>query len=127
MLCHKAGHIARFCQVEMGGMNIISGCYLVLFREHGNNLLSSPLVKQAKREWGCALSECQQMERFLQTGHVGEAVTPPGQTIGIPVGSVTGYSYSSSRPPATKVQVQPLALYCLNLCPMEKVGYSSTC
>ncbi|KAG7516136.1 hypothetical protein JOB18_023444 [Solea senegalensis] len=69
-------------------MNIISDCYSVLFREHGDNLFSSPLVKQAEREWGRALSEYQQMDRLLQTGHVGEAVTPPGPAIRIPAGSL---------------------------------------
>ena len=70
------------------GMNIISGCYSVLFREHGDNLFSSPLVKQAEREWGRALSEYQQMDRLWQTGHVGEAVTSPGPAIRIPAGSL---------------------------------------
>lgn len=70
------------------GMNIINGCYSVLFSEHGDNLFSSLPVKQAEREWGRALSECQQMERLLQTGHVGEAVTLPGPAIRIPAGSL---------------------------------------
>ncbi|KAK0146446.1 hypothetical protein N1851_014258 [Merluccius polli] len=37
---------------------------------------------------GRALSEYQQMDRLLQTGHVGEAVTPPGPAIRIPAGSL---------------------------------------
>ena len=93
------------------GMNIISGCYSVLFREHGNNLFSSPLVQQAGKEWVRALSECQQLEHLLQTGCVGEAVALPGPAIRIPAGSLKFVQATCNQGPGPaldKVMLEPL-------------------
>ena len=93
------------------GMNIISGCYSVLFREHGNNLFSSPLVQQAGKEWVRALSECQQLQHLLQTGCVGEAVALPGPAIRIPAGSLKFVQATCNQGPGPaldKVMLEPL-------------------
>ena len=93
------------------GMNIISGCYSVLFREHGNNLFSVPLVQQAGKEWVRALSECQQMERLLQTGCVGEAVALPGPATRIPAGTLQFIQATCNQGPGPaldSVMLEPL-------------------
>ena len=92
-------------------MNIISGCCSVLFREYGNNFFSSPLVQQAGKEWVRALSECQQLERLLQTGRVGEAVALPGPAVRIPAGSlkfVQATCYQGPGPALDSVMLEPL-------------------
>ena len=85
-----APHLQRRKNTVPGllGMNIISRCYEELLQEHGNHLFSAPQVKQAGKRWESALSQCQQMERILKTGRVGEAVSLPRSSVRIPAGSL---------------------------------------
>ncbi|XP_041935239.1 uncharacterized protein LOC121697664 [Alosa sapidissima] len=70
------------------GMNIISKCYQELFVDHGSALFRSPDVRQAGRVWQQALSECQHLERALESGKVGSVRVQPGPAIQVPAGSM---------------------------------------
>ncbi|KAJ8393742.1 hypothetical protein AAFF_G00057950 [Aldrovandia affinis] len=67
-------------------------------------------VKQAGTEWVSALSQCQQRERLLETGRVGEAVSLPGSAIRIPAGSLRFVQATCNQGPAlSTVLLEPLS------------------
>lgn len=82
------------------GMNIISSCYNDIFQEHGNHVLSAPVVNQAGKEWETALSQVPLVEQLQDTGRVGEAVSLPDHPTRIPVGSLRFVQATFNQNPA---------------------------
>lgn len=70
------------------GMNIIRHYYQELFMDHGNSLFQSSAVRHAGKVWHQALSECQHLERVLESGRVGTVRVQAGSAICIPAGSM---------------------------------------
>lgn len=92
------------------GMNIISSCYNEIFQEHGNHVLSAPVVKQAGKQWETALSQVQLVERLQDTGQVGEAVSLPDHPTRIPAGSLWFVQATCNQNPALNtVLLEPLS------------------
>lgn len=70
------------------GMNIISSCYQELFLEHGTRLFNFPPINHAGNVWQRAFSECQFLERTLETGYVGPARVQKGPAVRVPAGTM---------------------------------------
>lgn len=70
------------------GMNVIRHCYQELFIDHGSSLFQSSVVRQAGKVWRRALSECQHLERVLESGRVGSVRVQAGPAVCIPAGSM---------------------------------------
>lgn len=63
------------------GMNVLNCCYQELFCQHEERLFSSPMVKQAGKEWKQALLECQSLALTAESGFLGKAVVRAGSAI----------------------------------------------